>query len=104
MEPTDPQIAYENAVLMQNGQYGKTRRGENVAPIISYLVERAYLLGIWINSQSINLTGSYKIQGKDKDQVDQLINDGLALQKLAAMTVLELMPTCWKTNNRKTCH
>ena len=35
-----------------------------------------------------------KIQGKDKDQVDQLINDGLALQKAgAAMTVLELMPT-----------
>ena len=38
----DPQIAYENAVfLMQNGaSMVKLEGGENVAPIITYLVER----------------------------------------------------------------
>ena len=94
----DPQIAYENAVfLMQNGaSMVKLEGGENVAPIIAYLVERGIPVcgHIGLTPQSINLTGSYKIQGKNKDQVDKLIKDGLSIQNAGAtMTVLELMPT-----------
>ena len=41
--------------------------------------------GHWINSSKHQPAGSYKIQGKDKDQVDQLIKDGLAFKKLAPL-------------------
>ena len=79
MSYATPQQACENAAkLMQAGaNMVKIEGGEWIAETISILAERAVPVcaHLGLTPQSVNIFGGFKIQGRDQEKADQMMNE-----------------------------
>ncbi|MDC0612612.1 3-methyl-2-oxobutanoate hydroxymethyltransferase [Vibrio sp.] len=92
-----PEKACENAaVLMRSGaNMVKIEGGRWLVETIRMLTDRAVPVcaHMGLTPQSVNIFGGYKIQGKDEEQAETMLNDALALQEAGAQVlVLECVP------------
>jgi 3-methyl-2-oxobutanoate hydroxymethyltransferase len=91
--------AFANAKkLMQSGAHMVKCEGCNdwLIPIVQQLCAHGIPVcgHIGLAAQSVHQLGGYKIQGRNKEQAEQLIKMALALEKAGAqLLVLECMPT-----------
>lgn len=97
MSYAEEQQAIENAAaLMQSGaNMVKLEGGQWLVPCISQLTERGIPVcgHLGLTPQSVDALGGYKVQGRDEQQAQQIIDDALALEKAGArMLVLECVP------------
>jgi 3-methyl-2-oxobutanoate hydroxymethyltransferase len=89
--------ALENAgLLMQAGaSMVKVEGGAWLNETISALVERGIPVcaHLGLTPQSVNIFGGFKVQGRENEKAQQMINDALALQAAGAqLLVLECIP------------
>lgn len=89
--------ALENAgLLMQAGaSMVKLEGGAWLNETISALVERGIPVcaHLGLTPQSVNIFGGFKVQGRENDKAQQMVNDALALQTAGAqLLVLECIP------------
>jgi 3-methyl-2-oxobutanoate hydroxymethyltransferase len=89
--------ALENAgLLMQAGaSMVKVEGGAWLNETISALVERGIPVcaHLGLTPQSVNIFGGFKVQGRENEKAEQMINDALALQAAGAqLLVLECIP------------
>jgi 3-methyl-2-oxobutanoate hydroxymethyltransferase len=85
------------ARLMQEGGVDavKVEGGEYIAPTIARIVEVGIpvMAHIGLTPQSVHKFGGFRVQGKDKDTAEQLLDDAIAVQNAGAFAVvLELVP------------
>ena len=97
MSYATPQDACQNAApLMQAGaNMVKMEGGAWLAETITTLTQRSVPVcaHLGLLPQSVNIYGGYKVQGKEQEQAERLLNDALALEKAGAqMLVLECVP------------
>jgi 3-methyl-2-oxobutanoate hydroxymethyltransferase len=93
-----PEQALASAVeLMQAGaKMVKVEGGAWLAPTIAFLVERGVPVcgHLGLTPQSVHALGGYRVQGRDAEGAERLLNDARALDEAgAALLVLELMPS-----------
>ncbi len=89
--------ALENAgLLMQAGaSMVKLEGGAWLNETIAALVERGIPVcaHLGLTPQSVNIFGGFKVQGRENDKAQQMVNDALALQAAGAqLLVLECIP------------
>ncbi|WP_094752446.1 3-methyl-2-oxobutanoate hydroxymethyltransferase [Psychromonas sp. CD1] len=89
--------AYANAaILMQAGAHMvKLEGGDWLASTIQGLVTRGVPVcgHLGLTPQSVNVLGGYKVQGRQEEQADKLLNDALLLEKSGIqLLVLECVP------------
>jgi 3-methyl-2-oxobutanoate hydroxymethyltransferase len=95
---TSVEQAMTNAArLMQEAGVSavKLEGGEFVAPAIDRIVQAGIpvMAHIGLTPQSVNQFGGFRVQGKDKDTAEQLLDDAHAIQDAGAFAVvLELVP------------
>lgn len=93
-----PEHALRNAGrLMQQGgaHMVKLEGGGVMAETIHFVVERGIPVcgHIGLTPQSVHQMGGYRVQGRSKDQAEQLLNDARILQQAgASVIVLEAIP------------
>ncbi|GLQ71617.1 3-methyl-2-oxobutanoate hydroxymethyltransferase [Vibrio sp. vnigr-6D03] len=92
-----PEQACENAAkLMQAGaNMVKVEGGTWLADTISMLTERSVPVcaHLGLTPQSVNIFGGFKIQGRDAERAEQMVQDAIALQNAGAqLLVLECVP------------
>lgn len=97
MSYSTPEQTYENAAtLMRAGaNMVKLEGGEWLAETVKGLVERGVPVcgHLGLTPQSVNVFGGYKVQGRENEQAEQLLNDALMLEKSGAqLIVLECVP------------
>ena len=84
------------ALLMQAGaNMVKVEGGEWLYDSISQLTERGIPVcaHLGLTPQSVDALGGYKVQGRDEDSAQKIINDAKALEKAGAkLLVLECVP------------
>jgi 3-methyl-2-oxobutanoate hydroxymethyltransferase len=85
-------------VLMQQGgtHAVKLEGGAELAPTVNRLTRAGVpVMGhIGLTPQSVNQLGGYKVQGKDLESAQKLLDDALALEEAGAFAiVLECVPT-----------
>ncbi len=90
--------AFENATkLMQAGaNMVKLEGGQWLLPTISQLVKRGIPVcaHLGLTPQSVDSLGGFKVQGRDNDSAERLINDALSVEKSgASLLVLECVPS-----------
>ncbi len=98
MSYSSEQQALDNAtVLMQAGaQMVKLEGGDWLCDTFYLLSERGIptCAHLGLTPQSVNKFGGYKVQGRDADNAQQILDDALALQDAGAdLLVLECVPT-----------
>lgn len=98
MSYSTPEAALDNATeLMQAGAHMvKLEGGEWLNETFQLLSERGIptCAHLGLTPQSVNKLGGYKVQGKDTDHAQQILNDALSLQNAGAdLLVLECVPT-----------
>lgn len=89
-------LANAGRILKESGVNGVKLEGGSV---FSGTVERLVKSGIpvvghiGLMPQHVNILGGYKVQGKFENQVEQLVDDAVSLEKAGAfMIILEAMP------------
>jgi 3-methyl-2-oxobutanoate hydroxymethyltransferase len=92
-----PEQAFANAVtLMQAGaQMVKIEGGAEMAPTAEFLVRRGVPVcaHIGLTPQHVNVLGGYRVQGRDADAAERLLDAARRLQDAgAAMMVIEAVP------------
>ena len=92
-----PEQAFANAVtLMQAGaQMVKIEGGAEMAPTAEFLVRRGVPVcaHIGLTPQHVNIFGGYRVQGRDADAAERLLDAARRLQDAgAAMMVIEAVP------------
>jgi len=92
-----PEQAFANAVtLMQAGaQMVKIEGGAEMAPTAEFLVRRGVPVcaHIGLTPQHVNVFGGYRVQGRDADAAERLLDAARRLQDAgAAMMVIEAVP------------
>ncbi|WP_313016771.1 3-methyl-2-oxobutanoate hydroxymethyltransferase [Atlantibacter hermannii] len=92
-----PEQAFENsAVVMRAGaNMVKIEGGRWLADTVRMLTERAVPVcgHLGLTPQSVNIFGGYKVQGRDDDAAQTLLDDALALEAAGAqLLVLESIP------------
>jgi len=92
-----PEQTYRNAAtLMRAGaNMVKLEGGTWLIDSVSGLVERGIPVcgHLGLTPQSVNVFGGYKVQGRNSDQAEKLLNDALALQQAGIqLLVLECVP------------
>ncbi len=97
MSYATPAQTFDNAAqLMRAGaNMVKLEGGQWLADTVSQLTERAVPVcgHLGLTPQSVNVFGGYKVQGRDKDAADRLLDDALALESAGAqLLVLECVP------------
>ncbi|GAA0475378.1 MULTISPECIES: 3-methyl-2-oxobutanoate hydroxymethyltransferase [Tatumella] len=97
MSYATPVQACENAArLMRAGaNMVKLEGGAWLCETVSRLTERAVPVcgHLGLTPQSVNVFGGYKVQGRDAQAAETLLNDALALEKAGAqLMVLECVP------------
>lgn len=85
------------ARLMQQSGVGavKLEGGAYIAPTIDRIVEAGIpvMAHLGLTPQSVNQFGGFRVQGKDKDTAERLLDDAQAVQDAGAFAVvLELVP------------
>jgi 3-methyl-2-oxobutanoate hydroxymethyltransferase len=93
-----PQQAYANAAqLMAAGaQMVKLEGGAWLAPTVEFLTQRGIPVcaHLGLTPQSVHALGGYRVQGRNSQAADQLINDAKVLEASGAdMVLVELIPT-----------
>lgn len=91
------EVAFENAAtLMRSGaNMVKLEGGEWLIETVKGLVERGIPVcgHLGLTPQSVNVFGGYKVQGRETEQADKLLNDALLLEKAGIqLLVLECVP------------
>ncbi len=98
MSYTSPAQALENSVrLMQEGaaMMVKLEGGAGQVKIVEYLAQHAIPVcaHIGLRPQSVHKIGGFKVQGRDKAQAKQMVEDAVALQEAGAdIVLLECVP------------
>tara|TARA_R110001583_G_scaffold93998_1_gene237292 strand:+ start:3447 stop:4241 length:795 start_codon:yes stop_codon:yes gene_type:complete len=97
MSYSSKEIAFENAaILMRSGaNMVKLEGGEWLTETVQGLVERGIPVcgHLGLTPQSVNVFGGYKVQGRESEQADKLVNDALLLEKSGIqLLVLECVP------------
>jgi 3-methyl-2-oxobutanoate hydroxymethyltransferase len=97
MSYATPEQTYENAAqIMRSGaNMVKLEGGEWLLESVKGLVERGVPVcgHLGLTPQSVNVFGGYKVQGREDQQAEQLVNDALALEKAGIqLLVLECVP------------
>ncbi|WP_148052319.1 3-methyl-2-oxobutanoate hydroxymethyltransferase [Atlantibacter hermannii] len=92
-----PEQAFENsAVVMRAGaNMVKIEGGRWLVDTVRMLTERAVPVcgHLGLTPQSVNIFGGYKVQGRDDDAAQTLLDDALALEAAGAqLLVLECVP------------
>lgn len=92
-----PEKACENAaVLMRAGaNMVKIEGGRWLVDTVKMLTDRAVPVcaHMGLTPQSVNIFGGYKVQGREDDKAEEMLNDALALQEAGAQVlVLECVP------------
>lgn len=98
MTYSTPELAMSNATrIMQAGAHMvKLEGGEWLAPTVKMLGERGIPVcaHLGLTPQSVNKLGGFKIQGRDQDQADTILNDAKLLDEAGAdLLVLECVPS-----------
>jgi len=94
----DPEQALESAgILMKEGdaQVVKLEGGAPMVKTVRFLVERGVPVcaHLGLTPQSVHQLGGYRVQGKDKDSAQRILDDARAMEDAgAAMLVLEAVP------------
>ena len=93
---TDTQTLESAAVLMRAGSHAvKLEGGLWLAESVRLLTERGIPVcaHLGLTPQSVNIFGGYKVQGRQSDQGQRMLEDAQALQEAgAALLVLECVP------------
>ncbi len=97
MSYSTPEQSYENAAtLMRAGaNMVKLEGGKWLLESVQGLVERGIPVcgHLGLTPQSVNVFGGYKVQGREDEQAEQLLNDALQLEKAGIqLLVLECVP------------
>lgn len=97
MSYATPEVAFENAAkLMRAGaNMVKLEGGSWLVETVQKLTERAVPVcaHLGLTPQSVNIFGGYKVQGREEQQANQLIEDAKALEAAGAqLLVLECVP------------
>lgn len=92
-----PEQTYDNAaaVMRAGANMVKLEGGQWLAETVKTLTERAVPVcgHLGLTPQSVNIFGGYKIQGRDDDSAQALLDDALALEAAGAqLMVLECVP------------
>jgi 3-methyl-2-oxobutanoate hydroxymethyltransferase len=94
---SDDQAIANAALLMQAGaQMVKLEGGAWLAPTILKLTERGVPVcgHLGLTPQSVDKLGGYKVQGRDKDAAQKMLDDARTLEEAGAdMLVLECVPS-----------
>ncbi len=88
---TIEQACANAAKLMQAGaNMVKLEGGEWLVDTVKYLTDRAVPVcaHLGLTPQSVNIFGGYKIQGRDQQKADQMVQDAIAMQNAGAQIVL----------------
>ncbi|MBJ6724204.1 3-methyl-2-oxobutanoate hydroxymethyltransferase [Geomesophilobacter sediminis] len=90
---TDLPTARRNAgLLVKEGGAAavKLEGGENVAPVISALVDMdiPVMAHIGLTPQSLHRMGGFKVQGKSEEQAEKLLKDARAVEAAGAFSVV----------------
>jgi len=109
MSYSDTPTAVKNATaLMQAGAHMvKIEGGQWLCPTISTLVCGGIPVcaHIGLTPQTVNILGGYKVQGRNAQQAEQLLNDAQALEKAGAqLLVMECVPSQVAANVDKALH
>lgn len=92
MSYATPEQACENAAhLMRAGaNMVKIEGGDWLVDTVKILTERAVPVcaHLGLTPQSVNIFGGYKVQGRDTQQADRMLQDALALQEAGAQIIL----------------
>ncbi|MEG3641161.1 3-methyl-2-oxobutanoate hydroxymethyltransferase [Magnetococcus sp. PR-3] len=94
-----PERTFEHAAraMKESGAAAiKLEGGQAMAETIAYLTERAIpVIGhLGLTPQSVHAFGGFKIQGRNEEAADRIVNDALALQQAGAgAIILEGIPT-----------
>ena len=93
---TKEEALHNAGLLMQSGaSMIKVEGGAWLNDTISALVERGIPVcaHLGLTPQSVNIFGGFKVQGRDNDKAQKMINDALALEAAGAqLLVLECIP------------
>lgn len=97
MSYSTPEQSYENAAtLMRAGaNMVKLEGGQWLLESVQGLVERGIPVcgHLGLTPQSVNVFGGYKVQGREEEQAEQLVNEALQLEKAGIqLLVLECVP------------
>ncbi|WP_415886803.1 3-methyl-2-oxobutanoate hydroxymethyltransferase [Neptuniibacter sp. QD37_6] len=98
MSYSTPELAMDNsAALMQAGaNMVKLEGGAWLAETVSMLAERGIpvCVHLGLTPQTVNKLGGYRVQGRDKETAQQMINDAVMLQDAGASVILlECVPS-----------
>lgn len=88
---TPEQACQSAAVLMRAGaNMVKLEGGKWLVETIEILAERAVPVcaHLGLTPQSVNIFGGYKVQGREQEKADEMVEDALALEKAGAQIVL----------------
>ncbi len=88
---TIEQACKNAAKLMQAGaNMVKLEGGEWLVDTVKYLTDRAVPVcaHLGLTPQSVNIFGGYKIQGRDQQKAEQMVQDAIAMQDAGAQIVL----------------
>lgn len=88
-----PAQAFENSSrIMKEAQCQavKLEGGAEMAETVSFLVQRGVpVLGhVGLKPQSLHAEGGYKIKGREKDDLDQVLSDALSVQDAGAFALI----------------
>ena len=97
MSYATPEETYKNAaILMRAGaNMVKLEGGQWVAESVKGLVERGVPVcgHLGLTPQSVNVFGGYKVQGREEDKAEKLVDEALTLEKAGIqLLVLECVP------------
>lgn len=94
---TEEQAMLNSAALMQAGaEVIKLEGGSWLCPTVQKLSERGIptCLHLGLTPQTVSMLGGYKVQGKDNDSANQIIQDACLLEQAGANILLvECVPT-----------
>jgi 3-methyl-2-oxobutanoate hydroxymethyltransferase len=92
MSYATPEQACKNAaVLMQSGaNMVKLEGGTWLVDTVKFLTDRAVPVcaHLGLTPQSVNIFGGYKVQGREQEKADQMVQDAIAMQNAGAQIVL----------------
>lgn len=98
MSYSSPEQALDNAVrLMQEGgaMMVKLEGGHNQLSIVEYLAKHdiPVCAHLGLKPQSVHKIGGFKVQGRDKNKVNKMVEEATALQDVGAdLVLLECIP------------
>jgi len=107
MSYSTPEQTFENAAtLMRAGaNMVKLEGGEWLNDSVKGLIERGIPVcgHLGLTPQSVNVFGGYKVQGREEEQAEKLLNDALLLEKSGIqLLVLECVPVALAERVSKT--